>query len=98
MSKVILINPFEVPEGREDECLAFWEKAAEYMRHQPGFISTRLHKAVSPEARFHFINVAEWESAEHFQTVIESEAFKELTAPYMELFPHYPGLYKVIRT
>ena len=98
MSKVILINPFEVPEGREDECLAYWEKAAEYMRHQPGFISTRLHKTVSPQARFHFINVAEWESAEHFQTVIESEAFKELTAPNKELFPHYPGLYKVIRT
>ncbi len=98
MSKVILINPFEVPEGREDECLTYWEKAAEYMRHQPGFISTRLHKTVSPEARFHFINVAEWESAEHFQTVIESAAFKELTAPYMELFPHSPGLYKVIRT
>ena len=98
MSKVILINPFQVPEGKEDECLAFWEKAAEFIRRQPGFISTRLHKAVSSEARFHFINVAEWESAEHFQSVIESEAFKTLTAPYMELFPHYPGLYKVIRT
>ena len=98
MSKIILINPFEVPAGREDECLAFWERAAEYLRRQPGFIFTRLHKAVSPEARFHFINVAEWESAEHFQTAIESEAFKELTAPYMEIFPHYPGLYKVIRT
>ncbi len=97
MSKVILINPFEVHEGREDECLTFWEKAAEYMKRQPGFISTRLHKAVSREARFHFINVAEWESADHFQKAIESEAFKELTAPYMKVFPHYPGLYKVIR-
>ena len=98
MSKVSLINPFEVTKGREDECLAFWEKAAEFMRRQPGFISTSLHKAVSPEARFHFINVAEWESAEHFQSAIENQAFKALTAPYMELFPHYPGLYKVIRT
>jgi len=98
MSKVILINPFEVPEGREDECLTFWEKAAEYMKRQPGFISTRLHKAVSTEARFHFINVAEWESADHFQKAIESVEFKQLTEPHMELFPHYPGLYKVIRT
>ena len=98
MSRVILINPFEVPDGREDECLAFWKQTAEFMKQQPGFISRRLHKAVSPKARFHFINVAEWESAEHFQTVVESEAFKELTAPYIELFLHYPGLYKVIRT
>jgi len=78
MSKIILINPFEVPEGREDECLAFWERAAEYLRHQPGFISTRLHKAVSPEAQFYFINVAEWESADHFQTAIESVEFNRL--------------------
>jgi heme-degrading monooxygenase HmoA len=77
--------------------LTFWEKAAEYMKRQPGFISTRLHKAVSTEARFHFINVAEWESADHFQKAMESDAFKELTAPYMKVFPHYPGLYKLIR-
>jgi len=98
MSKVILINLFEIPEDREYECLAFWKQAAEFMKQQPGFISTRLHKAISPKTRFHFINVAEWESAEHFQTAIESETFKALTAPYMELFPHYPGLYKVIST
>ena len=95
MSKVILINPFEVPEGKEDECLVFWEKAAEFMRRQPGFISTRLHKAVSPEARFHFINVAEWESAEHFQTVIESAAFKELTALAWKYFRTIPGYIKL---
>jgi heme-degrading monooxygenase HmoA len=44
----ILINPFEVPKGKQDETLVFWEKAAEYMRKQPGFISTRLHQACSP--------------------------------------------------
>ena len=36
MSNVILINPFEVPEGKEEACLAIWEAAAEYMRKQPG--------------------------------------------------------------
>jgi len=56
---VILINPFEVPKGKEEEVLAFWEKVAEYMRDQPGFISTRLHKALVPWARFHLINIAE---------------------------------------
>ena len=98
MSKVILINPFAVPAGKEEACLAFWETAAEFMRRQPGFISTRLHEALSPQAKFHFINVAQWESAEHFQTAVDSERFNELTAPYMELFPHFPGLYKVVRT
>jgi heme oxygenase (mycobilin-producing) len=95
---VTLINPFEVPEGKEDEALAFWERVADYMKAQPGFVSTRLHKAVVPWARFHFINVAEWQSIEHFEAAIGSEEFKNLTEPYMELFPHFPGLYEVVRT
>lgn len=95
---VTLINPFEVPEGKEEEALAFWDRAAEYMRKQPGFISTRLHKAIVPWARFHLINVAEWRSKEDFEAAINTDVFKQLTEPYMEIFPHYPGLYEVIRT
>ena len=95
---VVLINPFEVSEGKEEDALSFWEKVADYMREQPGFISTRLHKAVVPWARFHLINVAEWESIDHFESVMNSEEFKNLVGPYMKKFPHYPGLYEVIET
>jgi heme-degrading monooxygenase HmoA len=49
---VILINPFEVPEEKESEVLALWDMAAEFFRKQSGFISTRLHKAIVPWARF----------------------------------------------
>ena len=98
MSTVILINPFEIPEDGEDECLAFWERAAEYKRKQPGFISTRLHQAIVPQARFALINMAEWESVEHFEKAMNNEEFKKLVAPYMEVCPHFPGLYEVIRT
>lgn len=95
---VILINPFEVPEGKEEEALAFWERVANYMKGQPGFISTRLHRAIVPWARFYYINVAEWQSAEDFDAAINNQEFKDLTEPYMEVFPHYPGLYEVVRT
>ncbi|MEW6586185.1 MAG: antibiotic biosynthesis monooxygenase family protein [Nitrospirota bacterium] len=95
---VILINPFEVPKGKEEEAMVFWERAADYMRKRPGFISTRLHRAVVPWARFHLINIAEWESVAHFEAAINSEDFKKLTEPYMKVFPHYPGLYEVVRT
>jgi heme-degrading monooxygenase HmoA len=95
---VILINPFEVPEGKEEEALVFWEKVADFMRQQPGFISTRLHKAIVTWARFHYINIAEWESVDHFEKVMNSKDFKNLVDPYMEKFPHYPGVYEVIRT
>ena len=98
MPEVILINAFEIPEGREDECLPFWEKAAEYMKRQPRFISTRLHRAIVTWARFTFVNIAEWESVEHFERAVNQDEFKQLIAPYMEVCPHYPGLYEVIRT
>lgn len=95
---VILINPFEVSTGKEDEAMAFWDRVADYMSKQPGFISTRLHRAIVPWARFHLINIAEWESVGHFEAAINSEEFKKLTEPYMVIFPHYPGLYEVVRT
>ena len=95
---VILINPFEVPKGKEDEALAYWEKCADLMRTSPGFISTKLHKAITPDARFKFINVAEWESAKHFQDVVASPEFQEVSAPGVEPYPHYPALFEVVRT
>jgi len=98
MASVILLNPFEVPEGKEEEALALWERGAEVMRKSPGFISTRLHRAISPDTRFKLINVAEWESAQHFMAVVESDEFKEAIAGGMEEVPHFPGLYEVIRT
>ena len=98
MSTLILINPFEVPAGQEEAALKFWEQAAEYMRRQPGYISTRLHKAISPGVRFTYVNIAEWESAEHFQAAISRDEFKKLTERSQERFPHYPALYTVIRT
>ncbi len=98
MSSVVLINPFEVPQDKKEEFLTMWENVAEYMRRQPGFISTKLHRAVSPEAHFRFINIAEWESAQHFQAVISSKEFQRLSAGSLEAFPHFPALYEVIRT
>lgn len=95
---VTLINPFEIPKGKEKEAFLMWEKAADFMRIQPGFISTELHQSIDPNAKFGLINIAKWESTEHFQAVINSTEFQKLTAGSMEEFPHYPGLYQVIKT
>ena len=32
MNGIVLINPFEVPAGKEDEFLAGWQMAADYLR------------------------------------------------------------------
>ena len=94
---VTLINAFTVPDGKEAEAIIFWEKAADFMRSQPGYISTALHAAILPDARFQLINVAKWESAEDFKRA--SQALRALgkIKPVEGLVPN-PSLYTVIRS
>jgi heme-degrading monooxygenase HmoA len=93
---VILINPFEVPDGTNDEeFLRGWERAADYMRQQPGFVSTRLHRALQPDARFRFVNVAEWESPQDFQAAVGSEEFRQIASGAAS---GSPALYEVVRS
>ena len=93
---IVLINPFEVPQGITDEAfLAGWEQAADYLRTRPGFIDARLHRAVSPDPRFRFINVAQWESPEAFRAAVTTDAFRTLAG---NTPTNHPALYQVVRT
>ncbi len=93
---VVLINPFEVPQETSDEAfLAGWQSAAEHLRRQPGFIDAQLHRALSPDARFRFINVAHWASPEAFRAAVTSEGFRRLAS---DDAPSNPALFAVVRT
>lgn len=59
---VTLINAFTVPVEESDLFLRRWTDNARLMASAPGFISARLHRALT-EADLRFVNVAEWESA-----------------------------------
>jgi len=98
MTIVTVINPFELPQGREDEALSMWDTLAEYFRKQPGYISTTLHKALSPDTKFHLINIAKWESAEAFQAALSNPELQNIANELPNDIPHYPGLYEVART
>jgi heme oxygenase (mycobilin-producing) len=90
---VVLINPFEVPADHEAEFLARWQEAADYLRRQDGFVSTRLHASLDPGARFRFVNVAVWRSPEHFRMAVGTEAFAQIARRMP--FGGSPGLYRV---
>ena len=95
MSNVILINPFEVPAHVADDLfLTGWEHAAELLRTKPGFEGARLHRALSPDARFRFVNVAEWRSPQDFRAAVGDEQFKRLAK---DSPPNYPALYELAR-
>ena len=73
MTSIIAINPFEVAPGTEAEALRVWDRVAEFMDRQPGFISAKLHRSLDPSSKFHLVTVAEWESAKHFMKVLANE-------------------------
>ena len=93
---VVLINPFVVPEGRESEAIAFWEQARDFLKEQPGYISTNLHRTIQPGATFYLINVAVWESPEAFRAATQKMR-NELNLPRIEGLAADPALYEVIR-
>jgi heme oxygenase (mycobilin-producing) len=94
---VTLINLFEVPPGREEDAIAYWDRCADVLRRQPGFISARLHRATMAGARFPLVNVAEWESVEHFQTAVSTAEFQAVAREEASDFPHSPAMYDVVR-
>ena len=91
---VTLINVFEVPQGRDDEFLAGWQRTAAFMRQQPGFRSTRLHVTLSEQAQFRYVNVAEWESPAAFQRAVGQDAFRAVAGAIAFAEAH-PSLYRV---
>jgi heme-degrading monooxygenase HmoA len=90
---VVLVNAFEVPHGQE-KFLADWQHAANWMRHQPGFVSSRLHQSLDPAAEFRYVNIAEWESAGHFRLAAASPEFQQRISG-MNVRAH-PALYQVV--
>jgi quinol monooxygenase YgiN len=64
-SPVVLINVFTVAPADADALLAAWQHDANWMKRQPGYISTQLHRGVG--GNFTFLNYAVWESVDHFR-------------------------------
>lgn len=93
-----MINPFEVPKGKEEQALAMWDKFAEYFCRQPGYVSSKLHRAINLDARFHLVTVAEWASGDHFMTALKNPELQKIVGAATDHSPNYPGLYEVIQT
>lgn len=90
---VVLINAFEVPEGADDAFLQGWERTREFLSTQEGYLSTRLHRSLAPDADFRFVNVALWQSAQLFQAATSEPEFRNAPVP----FPFHASLYEVMR-
>ena len=80
LSPVVLVNIFQVTEGDVPALLSAWEKDANWMKQQPGFISTQMHRGIAGSTVF--MNYAVWESVAHFRTAFQHPEFKKALEQY----------------
>jgi hypothetical protein len=57
VAKRDLLVSVRLPGGRDEVCRALWAETSRYLGAQPGFVSLRLHRAVTQDARYRFVNV-----------------------------------------
>ena len=94
---VTLINGFTVAEGRDGVFRQLWNETSAYLRSQPGFVSLRLHRAVSPDPPFRWVNVAVWVSEADYRRSHQTDGFLRLVVqPAWREFPSTPALYEVV--
>jgi heme-degrading monooxygenase HmoA len=92
---VVLINAFEVPADGDDAFLAAWEATRQFLRTQPGYLATRLHRSLAPDADFRFVNIGRYESPQAFQAAVGQPGFRQAAAAIQHRA--HPSLYEVVR-
>lgn len=91
---VILVNPFHVDRAHIEAVVKAWEADATWLKKQPGFISTQLHRAIEPSTMF--FNYAVWESTAHFRAAFSHPDFQSTLAAYPDGTVAAPHLFKRI--
>jgi heme-degrading monooxygenase HmoA len=82
VSPVVLVNVFQVAADDVAALLKAWETDANWMKQQPGYISTQLHRGIGGSTVF--LNYALWESVAHFRAAFSHPDFKRA-------LDHYPS-------
>ncbi len=82
VSPVVLVNIFKVAASDIPALLEAWEADANWMKLQPGYISTQLHRGIADSTVF--MNYAVWESTALFSAAFNHPDFKKA-------LEHYPA-------
>lgn len=77
---VVLINVFTVDASEEQALVDAWKRDADFMREQPGYISTQMHKGIGGSPTF--VNYAIWENVERFRKAFQNPEFQKRIAQY----------------
>ena len=89
---IVLLNVFTINPEDEEALLKAWSHDADFMKKQPGYISTQLHKGIGGSSTY--INYAIWENIESFHNAFTNPEFQNRIANYPESTVASPHLFQ----
>ena len=91
---VVLVSVFLLDEAAEPTFLEAWRDDAEFMKRQPGFISTQLHRAIGDSPTY--LNTAVWESTAAFRAAFTHPEFVAKLSAYPSSVVATPHLFQKV--
>lgn len=93
-SPVVLFNIFTLDKADEQTFLQVWQDDADFMKRQPGFISTQLHRAIGESPTY--LNSAVWESTATFRAAFAHPEFRAKVSAYPSSAVASPHLFQKV--
>jgi heme-degrading monooxygenase HmoA len=93
-SPVVLVNVFTLDKADEQAFLKVWRDDADFMKRQPGFLSTQLHRAIGESPTY--LNYAIWESTADFRAAFSHPDFIAKLAAYPASAVASPHLFQKV--
>jgi heme-degrading monooxygenase HmoA len=88
------VNVFTLDRADEQTFLDAWQNDAAFMKQQPGFISTQLHRALGDNPTY--FNQAVWESTAHFRAAFSHPEFRARISAYPASAVASPHLFQKV--
>lgn len=89
---IVLLNIFTIDPKDEEVLLKSWAHDADFMKAQPGYISTQLHKGIAGSGTY--FNYATWEDVKSFRAAFTNPEFQRRIADYPASAVASPHLFK----
>jgi heme-degrading monooxygenase HmoA len=93
-SPVVLVNVFTLEPADEESFLKVWEDDAAFMKRQPGFISTQLHRTIGESPTY--LNYAVWQSTADFRAAFTHPQFRAKLSAYPSSAVASPHLFQKV--
>ncbi len=94
VTPVVLVNVFTLDQADEQTFLRAWQDDARFMKKQPGFISTQLHRAIGDSPTY--LNYAIWESTAAFRNAFSHPEFRAKLSAYPPSAVGSPHLFQKV--